>query len=63
MDNWTLSSTGFDVGEEADDGGSRTTATLWEGRDCGEIGGAWGEKGKCAHMQEKRASVNIKEKT
>lgn len=30
MDNWTLLSAGFDVGEEAD-GGSRTTATPWEG--------------------------------
>lgn len=55
MDNWTLLSAGFDVGEEAD-GGSRTTATPREGRDRGRVGqvGEKKEKKMCTYARGKR---------
>ena len=57
MDNWTLLSAGFDAGEEAGDGGSRTTATPWRR---GGTGGADASEGgkkmrNCARMHEERA--------
>ncbi|KAL7372597.1 hypothetical protein ABVT39_019073 [Epinephelus coioides] len=54
MDNWTLLSAGFDVGEEAD-GGSRTTATPWES---GGRGGA-GQVGLMRVIGGERRNGNV----
>lgn len=53
MDNWTLLSAGFDVGEEAD-GGSRTTATPWDRGGAGMMHGIGGEKWERAQEKKRR---------
>lgn len=50
MDNWTLLSAGFDVGEETN-GGSRTSAKPQEGTGS-EEGGREGEMKMCMHARE-----------